>query len=119
MPTIKNDRTYRLWGLPAGVSIEGAELILQTFFDSDFYKTEPRVHSLSLDPYTFGRNVEVIATVTFSQTTLVLVDGNLWKLDKYAPYKGSTLKLSLTIETTFAGLTPLNTITDDEDHKVE
>lgn len=119
MPLSENDRTYRLWGLPAGVTIEESELILQNFFDSDGTKTEPTVHSLGLDPYTFGRNVEVVATVTFSQTPPALLDGNRWHLKKKVPYQGVMLKLSLSIDITFIGFTPLNDVKDDEDHKIE
>lgn len=119
MPLSENDRTYRLWGLPAGITIEESELILQNFFDSDDNTTEPTVHSLGLDPYTFGRNVEVVATVTFSRTPRVLFNGNRWHLKKQVPYQGAILKLSLSIDTTFIGFTPLNDVKDDEDHKIE
>lgn len=63
MPETQTDRTYRVWGLPAGVSIENSELILRDILFLG--PIEPKVHSLSLSPYGPGRNVEVVATVTF------------------------------------------------------
>lgn len=132
MPLNEQDRTYRVWGLPAGITIEESELILEKFFNSDDNKTdldkfsnsgdnttEPTVHSLGLDPYTFGRNVEVVATVSFSRIPRALLNGNRWHLKRQVPYQGVILKLSLSIDTTFTGFTPLNDVKDDEDHKIE
>lgn len=117
MPESQHDRTYRVWGLPAGVSIEDSELILRDFLNLD--AIEPKVHSLGLNPYVFGRNVEVVATVTFSQTPLALVGGDSWRGTKSIKYQNVKLPLSLTFDTHFKGWTPLNTIKDDEAHKIE
>lgn len=119
MPLSENDRTYRIWGLPAGITIEESELVLQNFFDSDGNITEPKVHSLGLDPYNFGRNVEVVTTVTFSRIPQDLVNGKNWYLMKQVPYNGAMVKLCLSIDTTFLGFTPLNDVKDNEDHKIE
>lgn len=117
MPSSQNDRTYRVWGLPAGVSIEDSELILRDILNLD--ATEPKVHSLGLNPYVFGRDVDVVATVTFSQTPYALLDGNSWQITKSTTYQNVDMRLSLTIDTHFKGWTPLNTIKDDEAHKIE
>lgn len=119
MPLREYDRTYRIWGLPAGIVIEESELVLQNFFDSDDNITEPKVHSLGLDPYTFGRKVEVVTTVTFSRIPRDLLNGNHWYLKKQVPYHDAMLKLCLSIDTTFLGFTPLNDVKDDEDHRIE
>lgn len=119
MSLSENHRNYRIWGLPAGITIEESELVIQNFFDSDGNITEPKVHSLGLDPYNFGRNVEVVATVTFSRMPRDLLNGNHWYLKKHVPYHGAMLKLCLSIDTTFLGFTPLNDVKDDEDHKIE
>ena len=114
----RNDRTYRVWGLPTGVSIEHSESILREVLN--LYAIEPKVHSLGLDPYVFGRNVEVVATVTFfPQTPLALRDGNSWQITKSMIFQNVKMQLSLTIDTHFKGWTPLNTIKDDDAHKIE
>jgi hypothetical protein len=111
--------TYRVWGLPPGVNVDDAEQILEEFFDSDGLSTEPEVHSLGLDPYNFGRNVERVATVTFANTPDALREGDHWRIRKRVSVKGAATRLALTIDTAFLGFTPLNSVKDDEDHKFE
>lgn len=111
--------TYRVWGFPSDVDVDEAEQILEAFFDSDGVSTEPEVHSLGLDPYSFGRNSERVATVTFVNPPDSLRDGNHWRIRKRVPVKGATTRVTLTIDTSFLGFTPLNLVKDDADHKIE
>jgi len=121
MPTNENDRTYCVQGLPTGISEEDTERILANYFNKDGEDTGPEVHSLGLDPYTFGRNVEMVATVTFANTPSMLRQGNEWIITlRGVEYQSATIpKLSIVIDVKFEGFTPLNTVKDDENHKVE
>lgn len=118
MPVSQQDRTYRVWGLPAGISFEDSELMLKKVLDLSA-NNQPKVHSLGLDPYASGRDVDLVATVTFLHTPRVLHDGNSWRITKSISHRFENLQLSLSIDTHFRGWTPLNTIKDDEDHKIE
>lgn len=125
MPTGEKDLTYRVSGLPVGVSKQDTAGILSSLFDRDEQRTDPRVHSLGLDPHRFGRSVTRVATVTFSQTPQELAAGRQqwnfvvhdtsWVRD--TPYDGGPFPIMIDIH--FLGFTPLNLVKDDEEHKVE
>ena len=119
MSRSENDRTYRVSGLPGGVSFEDSESILRDFFSTDGYVTEPIVHSLGLDPYAFGRHVDMVATVTFLPTPPTLLGKTNYHFKMRTTYQNVNVQLSLTIDTHFLGFTPLNAIKDDEAHKIE
>jgi hypothetical protein len=119
MSTKDSDRTFRVWGLPAGVSADESEDILKYFFDLDGFSTEPTVHSLGLDPYKFGREVDFVGTATFSRIPPALLSGNHWRITKTTVYRNNSMRISLTIDTTFDAFTPLNAIKDNEDHQIE
>jgi hypothetical protein len=118
-----DDKTYRVLGLPPESSTEDSERILSSIFDKDGEQTQPMVHSLGLDPHAFGRNVHKVATVSFERTPQVLLDGrNEWSFtvgrrEKF--HSGTYANSMITIDTHFLGFTPLNSVKDDEDHKIE
>ncbi|KAH8721576.1 hypothetical protein GQ44DRAFT_623108 [Phaeosphaeriaceae sp. PMI808] len=121
MSTGERDRSYRVSGLPHDASFEDSVNILSALFDTDSHKTEPDVHSLGLDPYRFGRTVSKVATATFAQIPETLCEGNNWtfSVDSAAYRPGSATKFPVTIDTHFLGFTPLNSVKDDEDHKID
>ncbi|KAH7317172.1 hypothetical protein B0I35DRAFT_268011 [Stachybotrys elegans] len=119
MPSSDAYTTYRVSGLPPNVTFDQAKWILEAFFDSDGVATEPKVHSLGLDPFDFGRNVDMIATVTFSQTPAEFLEGDCWVREKVFTNEDDLVSLVLTIDTKFDGFTPINTVKDDEDHKID
>ncbi|KXJ85385.1 hypothetical protein Micbo1qcDRAFT_141600, partial [Microdochium bolleyi] len=111
--------TYRVQGLPSGIDADDAEQLLEEFFDFDGLSTKPEVHSLGLDPFSFDCNVKKVATVTFAKTPEALRDGDHWCIRKRVAVKGTTIKIVLTIDTTFLGFTPLNLVNDDVDHEID
>lgn len=122
MPIGEKDLTYRVSGLPVGVSTRDAARILSSLFDNDGQITGPTVHSLGLDPHRFGRTVTRVATVTFAQTPRALDAGHQqWNFTAHArAYRPDDDALfPIMIDTHFLGFTPLNIVKDDEEHKVE
>ncbi|KXJ84606.1 hypothetical protein Micbo1qcDRAFT_129391, partial [Microdochium bolleyi] len=111
--------TYRVQGLPPDIDADEAEQILEEFFDSDGLSTKPKVHSLGLNPFSFGCNMTRVATVTFANTPETLRDGNRWGPNKRVSVKGITTDIRLEIDTTFLGFTPLNLVENDGDHKID
>ncbi|OCK74812.1 hypothetical protein K432DRAFT_309928 [Lepidopterella palustris CBS 459.81] len=112
MPTSERDRTFRVLGLPPDAKLHDSVNILSTLFDKNGQKTEPAVHSLGLDPYKFGRTVSKVATVTFARTPEILCNGK----DRWNFFLDDA---TITIDTHFLGFTPLNSVKDDEDHKID
>lgn len=55
----------------------------------------------------------------FSQTPPALRDGSSWRVTKSTTYQNVKVQLALAIDTHFKGWTPLNTIKDNEAHKIE
>jgi len=109
--------TYRVQGIPASFAREDCERFLSSALRSENESPEPIVHSLSADPY-HTENFK-IATVTFKRTPNKFQDGkDEWTI----PVTGRNIlgtSTSFTIDCHFSGLTPLNSIRDDSDHKIE
>ncbi|KAH7025287.1 uncharacterized protein B0I36DRAFT_353426 [Microdochium trichocladiopsis] len=115
----RKSRLGRNDGCSPGIDVDEAEQILEEVFDLDGLSTKPKVHSLGLDPFSFGCNIKRVATVTFANTPETLRYGDRWGIRKRVSVKGTTIDIELEIDTTFLGFTPLNLVKDDVDHKIE
>jgi len=107
--------TYRVQGIPAAFAREACEKLLSSALRSQNESPEAVVHSLSPDPY-HTKDFKV-ATVTFNQTPDEFQDGK----DQWTVTGRDILGItvSLTVDCHFSGLTPLNSIRRDSDHKIE
>lgn len=106
--------TFRVSGLPSGVSPREAVSILQQFLDTNDRKTEPEVHSLGYNPYKPGRAVTMVATATFRHPP-----GQYSTGFKKVAFRNAVIPISLTFDKDFSGFTPLNDVKDDENHQIE
>jgi hypothetical protein len=112
-----NDWTYRVQGVPAAFGREDCERLLSSALRSENESPEPMVHSLSADPYDI-KNFK-IATVTFKRVPDRFQDGkDQWTIPVTEPNILGIIS-SLTIDRHFSGFTPLNSIRDAADHKIE
>ena len=117
------DKTYRVQGIPAALAKEDCERLLSSALRSQNESSEPVVHSLSADPYDTEKFK--IATVTFKRIPDKFQDGkDVWTIPVRGPdiLAGPNIlgiTSSLTIDCHFSGLTPLNSIRSDSDHKIE
>lgn len=117
--------TYRVKGLPSGVSREEAVSILRSILDTDDHKTGPIVHSLGYAPFPFGRAVDMVATVTFQKlpqefnTTPPREFRTVEDVEVTVSFRNSLVTIILNFDTDFMGFTPLNDVKDDENHQIE
>ena len=109
-------RTFRVSGLPIGVTPDEAGKIIDDFFgDSHWRKIGTKVHSLGLDPLAMSSREDItIATITFGKR----VPDQLEKTSSYyaqatVSFRKKPIDVSLTIDSEFIGFTPLN-IVDEE-----
>jgi hypothetical protein len=110
------DKTYRVQGIPTTFTREDCRALLSSALQSENESPEPVVHSLSADPYTTKFQ---IATVTFKQIPDRFQDGkDEWTIPVTKPNILGIIS-SLAVDCHFSGFTPLNSVRDASDHKIE
>jgi hypothetical protein len=115
--------TYRVQDLPGASDKECATLLIESAVGLSPGCSDLKVHSLANDPYYSGRKT---ATITSKDLADVLPEAALrdrWEFDlpEQPSYtdKSEHHTSSLTIDTHFEGITPLNSFDDDDGHQYE
>ncbi|KAK1762095.1 ankyrin repeat protein [Phialemonium atrogriseum] len=113
----ENMSVYRVAGLPTNVSEHGAQSILDAFFGAD---AESKIRSLGLHPQRSSSVVATVAIVMFSKMPTCLNGASPWKLEeKVIEHDGQVRHVRLEVDTKFLGFTPLNTVSDNEEHQID
>ena len=111
-------KTYRVQGMPATLSRKECKKFLNSILKEDNENLDLTVHSLGTDPYSSECNATQVATITFKQVPKCLQENiNEWTLP--IPSSDENEAHPITIDSHFLGFTPLNSIKDSADHKME
>ena|SRR5436190_14497335 len=118
------NKTFRVMGIPAAFTYEDSKRLLRSVLEGHNEITKLIVHSLAPDPHSSGRGSGrfQIATVAFEQVPNCLSgNGNQWTLPVPRPriLTDKTFPSSITVDSHFSGFTPLNTVDDGLDYRVE
>jgi hypothetical protein len=109
-------KTYRVQGIPSGLTKDQSKQFLRLALGAN---SELRVHSLSPDPYSSYRSV---ATITLRQIPSSLQgDRDQWTMPVQIndPNSGGSETVSITVDTHFLGFTPVSSVKDGPDHRIE
>jgi hypothetical protein len=111
-------KTYRVHGIPATLSRKECKKLLNSILKGDNENLDLSVHSLGPDPYISDFKAPQIATITFRQVPKCLRDDvKEWTLP--IPSSDENETSSIVIDCHFSGFTPLNSIKDSPEHKIE
>jgi hypothetical protein len=116
------DKTYRVRGIPSAFTEDDTRELLCSILKRDHTDPEPRVYSLGPDPYSLEHAEAQVATVTFKVPPEILSgtrDEWTWPATELEASDGKPVTSSITIDSHFRGFTPLNSIGDGIDHRVE
>jgi hypothetical protein len=111
-------KTYRVQGIPPALTSENTRVLLRSVLGEG---CEPVIHSMGPDPHSPDRNPFQVATVTLGQSPRHFQDGKgEWTLPimKYDHPGGETVP-TITVDDHFLGFTPVNSVKDGPNHKIE